>query len=77
VQVEPAEVRLLIPPAMLPRTSEVVTNPVNLGEVRKTKSMRLSVVLPEGAKFLRDEQTMVEVTIQVTGERDTPPTRKR
>jgi diadenylate cyclase len=77
VQVEPAEVRLLIPPAMLPRTSEVVTNPVNLGEVRKTKSTRLPMVLPEGAKFLHDGQAMVEVTIQVDGERDTPLARER
>jgi YbbR domain-containing protein len=77
VQIEPAEVRLLIPPSMLLRTSEVVTNPLNLRDVRKTKSTRLPVVLPEGAKFLHDGQTTVEVTTQVSGESDTPPAQAR
>ena len=38
----------------------------------KTKSTRLPVILPEGAKFLHDAQPTVDVTIQVAKESDTP-----
>jgi uncharacterized protein (TIGR00159 family) len=72
VQVEPAEVHLLLPPSALSRLSEVETHPVNLREVKQTKSIRLPVILPEGAKFLQDAQNTVDVTIQVAKASDTP-----
>jgi YbbR domain-containing protein len=50
----------------------VETHPVNLREVKQTKSIRLPVILPEGAKFLQDAQNTVDVTIQVAKASDTP-----
>ena len=77
VQVEPSEVPLLVTPPALSRISEVVTNPLNLQEISKTKSMRLPLILPEGAKLLHDEQTTVNVTIHVAEENaaNSPPAR--
>jgi uncharacterized protein (TIGR00159 family) len=77
VQVEPSEVPLLVTPPALSRISEVVTNPLNLQEISKTKSMQLPVILPDGAKLLHDEQTTVNVTIHVAKENDpNPPTER-
>jgi YbbR domain-containing protein len=72
VQVKPAEVHLLLPPSALSRLSEVETHPLNLRDVKQTKSIRLPVILPEGAKFLKDAQNTVDVTIQVAKASDTP-----
>jgi len=72
VQVKPAEVHLLLPPSALSRISEVETHPLNLLDVEKTKSIRLPVILPEGAKFLQDAQNIVDVTIQVGKASETP-----
>jgi YbbR domain-containing protein len=72
VKVEPAEIHLLLPPSTWSRINEVETHPLDLRDVNKTKSARLPVILPKGAKLLKEAQNAVDVTIQVAKDSDAP-----
>jgi YbbR domain-containing protein len=66
VKADPDSLRLLVPKSRKADYTELKTDPLALGDIRRSDQVRLNVVLPEHAQFVDGKQASVVAKIEVT-----------
>lgn len=69
VNVDPPEVRLVLPQSLRASVRRVATEPIDLTSFRTSASVRVPVILPTGAALAPGEPDLVSVRIEVTARR--------
>ena len=66
VKADPETLRILVPASRKADYSELKTEALALGDIRRSDQVRLNVVLPEHAQFVDGKQASVVAKIEVT-----------
>jgi uncharacterized protein (TIGR00159 family) len=66
VKADPETLRILVPASRKADYSELKTEPLSLGDIRRSDQVRLNVVLPDHAQFVDGKQASVLAKIEVT-----------
>jgi diadenylate cyclase len=63
IRPDPSTVRILVPRSRRAEYSEIRTEPLNLGDVKRSSSIRLSLTLPDHAQFIDNRQLSVSAIV--------------